>query len=38
MDLFAKRNAVYTTAFKEPRPTRTTVGVTKLAARRRTAK
>jgi enamine deaminase RidA (YjgF/YER057c/UK114 family) len=25
-------NAVYTTYFKEPRPTRTTVGVTKLAA------
>jgi enamine deaminase RidA (YjgF/YER057c/UK114 family) len=25
-------NAVYTTFFKEPRPTRTTVGVTKLAA------
>jgi enamine deaminase RidA (YjgF/YER057c/UK114 family) len=25
-------NAVYTTFFKEPRPTRTTVGVTKLAS------
>jgi 2-iminobutanoate/2-iminopropanoate deaminase len=32
MDLFARMNAVYTTFFKEPRPTRTTVGVTKLAA------
>jgi 2-iminobutanoate/2-iminopropanoate deaminase len=31
MDLFPKMNAVYTTFFKEPRPTRTTVGVTKLA-------
>jgi enamine deaminase RidA (YjgF/YER057c/UK114 family) len=25
-------NGVYTTFFKEPRPSRTTVGVTKLAA------
>jgi len=32
MELFAKMNAVYTTYFPEPRPTRTTVGVTKLAA------
>jgi 2-iminobutanoate/2-iminopropanoate deaminase len=32
MDLFARMNAVYTTYFKEPRPARTTVGVTKLAA------
>jgi 2-iminobutanoate/2-iminopropanoate deaminase len=32
MDLFARMNAVYTTYFKEPRPSRTTVGVTKLAA------
>jgi 2-iminobutanoate/2-iminopropanoate deaminase len=32
MSLFAKMNAVYTTFFKDPRPTRTTVGVTKLAA------
>jgi 2-iminobutanoate/2-iminopropanoate deaminase len=31
MDLFPKMNAVYTTFFKEPRPSRTTVGVTKLA-------
>ena len=31
MDLFPKMNAVYTTFFPEPRPTRTTVGVTKLA-------
>src|SRR5689334_9289985 len=31
MSQFAKMNAVYTTFFKEPRPTRTTVGVTKLA-------
>jgi len=31
MDLFPRMNAVYTTFFKEPRPTRTTVGVTKLA-------
>ena len=32
MDLFPKMNAVYTTFFKDPRPSRTTVGVTKLAA------
>jgi len=32
MDLFPKMNAVYTTFFKEPRPSRTTVGVTKLAS------
>lgn len=31
MDLFPRMNAVYTVTFKEPRPTRTTVGVTKLA-------
>ena len=31
MDLFPRMNAVYTQTFKEPRPTRTTVGVTKLA-------
>ena len=31
MDLFPRMNAVYTTIFKEPRPTRTTVGVTRLA-------
>ena len=31
MDLFPRLNAVYTTYFKEPRPARTTVGVTKLA-------
>jgi 2-iminobutanoate/2-iminopropanoate deaminase len=30
MELFGRMNAVYTTYFKEPRPTRTTVGVTKL--------
>ena len=32
LDLFQRMNAVYTGVFKEPRPTRTTVGVTKLAA------
>jgi 2-iminobutanoate/2-iminopropanoate deaminase len=32
MDLFPRMNAVYTTVFAEPRPARTTVGVTKLAA------
>jgi reactive intermediate/imine deaminase len=32
MDLFPRMNTVYQTFFKEPRPTRTTVGVTKLAA------
>jgi 2-iminobutanoate/2-iminopropanoate deaminase len=31
MDQFQRMNSVYTTIFKEPRPTRTTVGVTKLA-------
>ena len=31
MDLFQRMNAVYTTVFKEPRPARTTVGVTTLA-------
>jgi 2-iminobutanoate/2-iminopropanoate deaminase len=31
MDLFQRMNTVYVTYFKEPRPTRTTVGVTKLA-------
>jgi 2-iminobutanoate/2-iminopropanoate deaminase len=30
MDLFQRLNAVYSTYFKEPRPARTTVGVTKL--------
>jgi 2-iminobutanoate/2-iminopropanoate deaminase len=32
MDLFQRMNAVYATYFKDPRPARTTVGVTKLAA------
>lgn len=32
MSLFARMNAVYTNYFKTDRPTRTTVGVTKLAA------
>jgi reactive intermediate/imine deaminase len=32
MDLFANMNAVYTKYFAEPRPARTTVGVTKLAS------
>jgi len=31
MTLFPRMNAVYTTYFKEPRPARTTVGVSKLA-------
>jgi 2-iminobutanoate/2-iminopropanoate deaminase len=31
MDLFQRMNAVYTTFFKDPRPARTTVGVTRLA-------
>jgi 2-iminobutanoate/2-iminopropanoate deaminase len=31
MDQFQRMNSVYTTIFKEPRPTRTTVGVSKLA-------
>lgn len=30
MELFQRMNAVYTAHFKEPRPTRTTVGVAKL--------
>src|SRR5947209_16155514 len=32
MELFARMNAVYTTYFKADRPSRTTVGVAKLAA------
>jgi 2-iminobutanoate/2-iminopropanoate deaminase len=32
MDHFARMNAVYSTFFPDPRPARTTVGVTKLAA------
>jgi 2-iminobutanoate/2-iminopropanoate deaminase len=32
LDLFPRMNAVYTGVFKDPRPSRTTVGVTKLAA------
>jgi 2-iminobutanoate/2-iminopropanoate deaminase len=32
IDLFARMNAVYTKYFPAPRPARTTVGVTKLAA------
>jgi reactive intermediate/imine deaminase len=32
MTLFPRMNAVYTTYFKEPRPTRTTVGIAKLVA------
>jgi 2-iminobutanoate/2-iminopropanoate deaminase len=32
MDLFARMNAVYGTYFKEPRPARTTVGISRLAA------
>lgn len=32
MDLFARMNAVYTGFFKDPRPARATVGVTKLAS------
>ncbi len=31
MELFQRMNAVYTTYFKEQRPSRTTLGVTKLA-------
>ena len=30
IDLFPRMNAVYSTYFKDPRPARTTVGVTKL--------
>ena len=32
MDLFQRMNAVYSSVFDAPRPTRTTVGVTRLAA------
>ena len=32
MDLFPRMNAVYVTFFPDPRPSRTTVGVTKLAS------
>ena len=32
MSLFQRMNAVYASIFKEPRPSRTTVGVAKLAA------
>lgn len=32
MDLFARMNAVYTSVLPDPRPARTTVGVTKLAS------
>ncbi|HLK64879.1 MAG TPA: RidA family protein [Bryobacteraceae bacterium] len=32
IELFSKMNAVYGSVFKAPRPARTTVGVTKLAA------
>jgi len=32
MDLFASMNAVSATYFKEPRPARTTVGVTRLGS------
>src|SRR5271154_4817697 len=31
MDLFQRMNGAYTSIFKEPRPTRTTIGVTRLA-------
>jgi 2-iminobutanoate/2-iminopropanoate deaminase len=31
MDLYQRMNSVYTQFFKEPRPTRTTLGVAKLA-------
>jgi 2-iminobutanoate/2-iminopropanoate deaminase len=31
VDLFQRMNAVYTSVFPDPRPARTTVGVTKLA-------
>jgi len=31
MDLFQRMNKVYTSVFQDPRPARTTVGVTKLA-------
>lgn len=32
MELFSRMNAVYTSVFQDPRPSRTTVGVTKLAS------
>ena len=32
ISLFPRMNAVYSSVFKDPRPSRTTVGVTKLAA------
>jgi 2-iminobutanoate/2-iminopropanoate deaminase len=32
MELFARMNAVYVTVFPDPKPVRTTVGVTKLPA------
>lgn len=35
MDLFQRMNTVYTATFKEPRPSRTTVGVTRLAGKAR---
>jgi len=35
MELFQRMNAVYTSVFKEPRPTRTTVGVAKLVGKSR---
>ncbi len=35
MDLFQRMNAVYTSVFKDPRPTRTTVGVVRLAGKAR---
>ena len=35
MELFQRMNAVYVTYMKEPRPVRTTVGVTKLAGKAR---
>lgn len=33
MELFQKMNGVYTTYFKEPRPVRTTVGISKLVGK-----
>ncbi len=35
MELFQRMNAVYTSVFKDPRPTRTTVGVAKLVGKAR---
>jgi 2-iminobutanoate/2-iminopropanoate deaminase len=32
MDLFSRMNAVYTSYIQDPRPARTTVGVTRLAS------